>query len=91
MHGESGTHVLFGWNAAWVASLLFATVYALIIAEKMNRAILALLGAAMLILCGALTQEAAFRGIDFNTIGLLMGMMLIVGITAKSGCSCCRW
>jgi Na+/H+ antiporter NhaD/arsenite permease-like protein len=85
MHGESGTHVLFGWNAAWVASILFATVYALIIAEKMNRAILALLGAAMLIVCGALTQEAAFRGIDFNTIGLLMGMMLIVGITAKSG------
>jgi len=85
MHGESGAQVLFGWNAAWVASLLFASVYALIIAEKLNRAILALLGAAMLILCGVLTQEAAFRGIDFNTIGLLLGMMLIVGITAKSG------
>ncbi|MBL8237929.1 MAG: ArsB/NhaD family transporter [Bryobacterales bacterium] len=85
MHGESASHVLLGWNAAWVASLLFAGVYALIIAEKLNRAILALLGAAMLILCGVLTQEAAFRGIDFNTIGLLMGMMLIVGITAKSG------
>jgi Na+/H+ antiporter NhaD/arsenite permease-like protein len=85
MHGESASHVLFGWNAAWVASLLFALVYGLIIAEKLNRAILALLGAAMLIVCGVLTQEAAFRGIDFNTIGLLMGMMLIVGITAKSG------
>lgn len=85
MHGESGGQILFGWNAAWLASALFGATYALIIAEKMNRAILALIGAAMLILCGVLTQEAAFRGIDFNTIGLLMGMMLIVGITAKSG------
>jgi Na+/H+ antiporter NhaD/arsenite permease-like protein len=85
MHGESVSHVLFGWNAAWVATALFVIVYALIIAEKLNRAILALLGAALLILCGVLTQEAAFRGIDFNTIGLLMGMMLIVGITAKCG------
>lgn len=86
MHPESGAHqVLFGWNPAVVASVLFGAVYAIIISEKLNRAILALLGAALLILCGVLTQEAAFRGIDFNTIGLLMGMMLIVGITAKSG------
>jgi len=86
MHGESAAaHVLFGWNAAWVASILFAAVYALIISEKLNRAILALLGAGLLILCGVINQEAAFRGIDFNTIGLLMGMMLIVGITSKSG------
>lgn len=86
MHPESGAHqVLFGWNPAVVASVLFGAVYAVIISEKLNRAILALLGAALLILCGVLTQEAAFRGIDFNTIGLLMGMMLIVGITAKSG------
>lgn len=86
MHPDSGVHhVLFGWNPAIVASVLFGVVYAVIISEKLNRAILALLGAALLILCGVLTQEAAFRGIDFNTIGLLMGMMLIVGITAKSG------
>lgn len=85
MHGETGSQVLFGWNAAWVATLLFAAVYTLIIAEKLNRAILALLGAAALIACGVLNQEAAFRGVDFNTIGLLMGMMLIVGITSKCG------
>jgi Na+/H+ antiporter NhaD/arsenite permease-like protein len=85
MHGSTETHILFGWNAAWVASLLFGVVYAVIISEKLNRAILALLGAALLVTCGVLNQEAAFRGIDFNTIGLLMGMMLIVGITSKSG------
>ena len=85
MHEESASHVLFGWNAAWVASALFIAVYGLIIAEKINRAILALVGAGLLILCGVMNQEAAFHGIDFNTIGLLMGMMLIVGITSKSG------
>ncbi|MBL8211731.1 MAG: ArsB/NhaD family transporter [Bryobacterales bacterium] len=86
MHSEPGAaHVIFGWSPAIVASVLFGLVYALIIAEKINRAILALLGAGLLIICGVINQEAAVRGIDFNTIGLLMGMMLIVNITAKCG------
>ena len=85
MHTESASHVLFGLSAAWFASLLFVLVYALIITEKVNRAILGLLGAGLMILCGVLTQEAALRGVDFNTIGLLLGMMLIVNITAKCG------
>lgn len=38
-----------------------------------------------MILGGLLTQEAAIHGIDFNTIGLLLGMMVIVGITSKCG------
>lgn len=81
MHGETA----FGWSAAWLATAVFVGTYALVIGDKLNRAILALLGAALLILCGVLNQEAAIRGIDFNTIGLLLGMMLIVNITAKSG------
>ncbi|MFN7934156.1 MAG: ArsB/NhaD family transporter [Bryobacteraceae bacterium] len=68
-----------------MATVIFIAVYALVIAEKLNRAILALLGAGALILCGVLTQEAALRGVDFNTIGLLLGMMLIVNITGRSG------
>lgn len=71
--------------SAWLAVAIFAGVYALIITEKLNRAILALLGAGLMILGGVLTQEAAIHGIDFNTIGLLLGMMLIVGITSKCG------
>ena len=38
-----------------------------------------------MIILGVLNQEAAIRGIDFNTIGLLIGMMLIVAITRQSG------
>lgn len=78
-------HVMFGWNAAWFATGIFVLVYAMIIAEKLNRAILALLGACLMIFGGLVTQDAAISGVDFNTIGLLLGMMLIVGITARSG------
>ncbi len=85
MHETAVPQVIFGWNAAWFASIVFAVVYVLIIAEKMNRAIVALLGAGLMILGGLITQEAAIRGIDFNTIGLLLGMMVIVGVTGKSG------
>jgi Na+/H+ antiporter NhaD/arsenite permease-like protein len=86
MHQEAAAgQVLFGWSAAVVASILFIAVYVLIVSEKVNRAILGLLGAGLMILCGVLTQEAAIRGVDFNTIGLLLGMMLIVGITGKCG------
>jgi Na+/H+ antiporter NhaD/arsenite permease-like protein len=82
---HESAQVIFGWSAAVLASIVFVAVYALIISEKINRAILALLGAGLLIFCGVLTQEAAIRGVDFNTIGLLMGMMVIVAITSKSG------
>ncbi|MBL8176575.1 MAG: ArsB/NhaD family transporter [Bryobacterales bacterium] len=79
------SQVIFGWSAATLATAIFIAVYALVISEKINRAILALLGAGLLILSGVLTQEAALHGVDFNTIGLLLGMMLIVNITGKSG------
>lgn len=34
---------------------------------------------------GILTQTTAVAGIDFNTLSLLIGMMIIVGIAEKSG------
>ena len=59
--------------------------YLFIFSEKMNRAVAAMLGAAAMIFFGVLTQEQAIHGIDFNTLFLLIGMMIIVGISAKSG------
>jgi Na+/H+ antiporter NhaD/arsenite permease-like protein len=38
-----------------------------------------------MITLGVLNQEAAIRGIDFNTLGLLTGMMVIVAISRRSG------
>lgn len=85
MHPETVAKVIFGWHPIWVASVLFLATYAIVISEKLNRAIVALLGAGLMILSGVLTQEAALRGVDFNTIGLLLGMMVIVAITSRSG------
>jgi Na+/H+ antiporter NhaD/arsenite permease-like protein len=58
-----------------------------IIPEQFNRVIVALLEAALVDGSGVLSQGQAIRGIDFNTIGLLSGMMILVGITKESAAS----
>ncbi|PKM76439.1 MAG: hypothetical protein CVU90_12245 [Firmicutes bacterium HGW-Firmicutes-15] len=70
---------------AAIAVAVFVLAYGLIISEKLHRAVISLAGAVIIILFGILTQEEAIRGIDFNTIGLLIGMMIIVNITRRSG------
>lgn len=89
MHGQGPeiwvAQVIFGWDPLWVATIVLILTYALIIVEKLNRAIVALSGAALMILSGVLNQQAAVRGIDFNTIALLVGMMVLVAITSQSG------
>lgn len=69
----------------WFAGVLFLVVYAFIVSEKIHRTILALCGASLLVLLGVVSQHEAVDFVDFNTIGLLFGMMVIVGITRKSG------
>jgi Na+/H+ antiporter NhaD/arsenite permease-like protein len=69
----------------WVAVGILVFTYAAIMTERLNRAIVALLGAVVIISTGILSQENAIKGIDFNTIGLLTGMMVIVSISRKSG------
>ncbi len=65
---------------------LFALVLALIAFELAHRTVLALLGAAILVAFGVLGQEkAASEFVDWNTIGLLAGMMIIVAILEKTG------
>jgi Na+/H+ antiporter NhaD/arsenite permease-like protein len=45
----------------------------------------ALIGAAIVIIFGALDQAEAVKGIDWDTIGLLTGMMILVAISRRSG------
>jgi Na+/H+ antiporter NhaD/arsenite permease-like protein len=87
MHGTEATaaHIIFGWDPLWVSSILFVLTYAVIVSEKVNRAIVSLLGAGLMVMLGVLNQETAVSGIDFNTLGLLTGMMVIVAITKRSG------
>lgn len=82
---EAISHVIFGWNPMIVSSVILVIAYGFIISEKVNRTIVSLLGAGLLVFLGVLNQDLAIRGIDFNTIFLLTGMMVIVAITRKSG------
>lgn len=68
-----------------IAVTLFIIDYALIISEKVHRTIVGIAGAMLMILCGILSQDAAISHIDFNTLGLLIGMMIIVNITSETG------
>ncbi len=69
----------------WTAGAIFLATYGLILTERVNRAIIALLGSGLMILLGIVTQEQAFASIDGNTIGLLLGMMIIVAVMKESG------
>lgn len=72
-------------NPQIVATVILLVSYVILFTEKLNRAVVALLGASVMIFAGILTQKTAIEGIDFNTISLLIGMMVIVNITEKSG------
>ncbi len=85
MHNTEQIEVIFGLSPTLYAGSLFLLTYLLIISERLNRAIISMLAAALMIIGGVLTQETAVQGVDFNTIGLLTGMMIIVGITRNSG------
>ncbi|ALS30187.1 membrane protein [Paenibacillus sp. 32O-W] len=73
-------------HQALLAIGIFLITYAMIIAEKVHRTIVAMLGGLIVVALGIVDVESAIEHhIDFNTLGLLIGMMIIVGVTAKTG------
>jgi Na+/H+ antiporter NhaD/arsenite permease-like protein len=72
-------------SSAYIAIAVFVIAYMLIISEKIHRTIVALTGAMVMIIMGILSQDQAIHHIDFNTIGLLTGMMIMVNITSETG------
>lgn len=68
-----------------IATVVFLIVYAIIISEKIHRTVIALVGAMLLTVIGIIDLHTAIEAIDFNTIGLLVGMMIIVGVTRETG------
>ncbi|GMX62659.1 ArsB/NhaD family transporter [Paenibacillus elgii] len=70
---------------ALIAIGLFAVAYGFIVSEKIHRTIVAMIGGILMVVLGIVNQETALHHIDFNTLGLLVGMMIIVGITAETG------
>ncbi len=83
-HGGA-SQVVFGLDPMWVSTIVLLVTYAMIITEKINRSTIALMGGGLMIVIGVLDQEQAIKGIDFNTIGLLVGMMILVSISRRSG------
>ena len=72
-------------DAKLLSVIILAVSYVILFSEMLNRAVVAMLGAGVMIISGILTQKSALAGVDFNTIFLLIGMMIIVGIAEKSG------
>jgi Na+/H+ antiporter NhaD/arsenite permease-like protein len=69
-----------------IAVATFLIALAIIASERMHRTNVALLGAAIVVLfVGDFSQEQAIEAVDFNTIGLLAGMMILVYLTQQSG------
>jgi len=65
--------------------IVFVVALGIIASERIDRTNVALLGATLLLLAGILNQEEAVEAIDFNTIGLLVGMMIMVRLTEATG------
>lgn len=67
------------------ALVIFLVTYALIVSEKVHRTVIALFGAMVMVVLGVITQDEAIAHIDFNTLALLIGMMIQVLILSKTG------
>jgi Na+/H+ antiporter NhaD/arsenite permease-like protein len=68
-----------------LAITIFVVSLAAIASERFDRTKVALVGAALMLLTQTIDQEHAIASIDFNTIGLLAGMMLMVRVTETTG------
>jgi Na+/H+ antiporter NhaD/arsenite permease-like protein len=76
-------------TAQVVSSVIFVTTFVLILSERVHRTIVAMSGAAVMVAVGMLmgfySQDQALHAIDFNTLGLLLGMMILVRVLEQTG------
>lgn len=68
-----------------LAGIIFILMYVVIVSEKIHRTVAAMLGAVLMMLVGIMDQDTALHHVDFNTLGLLVGMMVLVGVTSHTG------
>lgn len=78
-------HQVDNWQIT-ASVIIFLFTYAIIISEKINRAVIALLGAVVMLVLQIVDTHTAFTSyIEWNTIFLLVGMMILVAITNRTG------
>jgi hypothetical protein len=61
MTAHAASHVYFGLDAMWISTCILATTYAVVMSEQVNRAIVALVGAGVMIVIGVLEQKEAIK------------------------------
>jgi len=82
--------------AVVISLIIFIVTYALIISEKVHRTTAAMTGATLMVIVGlnygilsrdvtSITQHDIVAYVDFNTIGLLLGMMIIIAVLHDTG------
>ncbi|VAX30494.1 Na+/H+ antiporter NhaD and related arsenite permeases [hydrothermal vent metagenome] len=80
----------FVMNATfWTATIIFLLAYTLIVSEKVHKTVVAIFGAALMLVLKILEQKEAFHveefGIDWNVIFLLISMMIIINLMKPTG------
>jgi Na+/H+ antiporter NhaD/arsenite permease-like protein len=78
------------WQKEVVATVIFAITYVLISGRQLkilplNRPAAALLGAVLMVSTGVMTPERAYRAVNYDTLVLLLGMMLISAYLFRMG------
>jgi Na+/H+ antiporter NhaD/arsenite permease-like protein len=72
-----------------ITTLIFLASLWLIFSEKLNRTIVGMAGAVLIVGLGKLLhfydESQATAAIDFNTLGLLLGMMILVALLEPTG------
>lgn len=72
-----------------VSAVVFLSTFYFILTEKINRTIVSFVGAVTMVIVGNFfgfySQDQAIESLDFNTLGLLMGMMIIVSVLKTTG------
>lgn len=72
-------------NTQLISIIIFSLVILSIITEKIDRTVAAISGAVLMIIANVLTLDKSISYIDFNTIGVLLGMMIVASIVKNSG------
>jgi Na+/H+ antiporter NhaD/arsenite permease-like protein len=85
---NASTQVVMGYSF-WIATGIFLIAYAVIVSEKIHKTIVAIFGAAVMLILKILEQHEAFHveefGIDWNVIFLLISMMVIINLMRPTG------
>ncbi|UCD99169.1 MAG: ArsB/NhaD family transporter [Chloroflexota bacterium] len=72
-------------SLVWIVGGLFLATYAIIVSERVDRTIVALLGGILMVLIGVFDQQHAFDAVDWNVIFLLAGMMIVANLLRETG------